>query len=39
MNGQEVGDWDDKVDPERVCKEVADLLEADLQNNTVLLDL
>ena len=35
MNGREVGDWDDKVNPEWVRKELVDLLKAAVQNNTL----
>ncbi len=30
MNGQEIGDWNEQVDPGQVRKEVVDLFEASL---------
>lgn len=35
MNRFEVGDWDDMVDSERVRKDLVDLLQMALQNNSL----
>jgi hypothetical protein len=35
MNGREVGNWDDKVDPGRVLRQLIGLLQSGLENNAL----